>query len=147
VSTDLSPRSFFVDVLTGEQLPATHENAYAALSKIAEMEARIRTLKSAITEYVQEETKRLGTKTLNVPGGKVVLEGGPEKQVEGHELAQLLADAGMPQERIKEVVHEEVTYKVDRRVLNQMAASNPDYKAAADLVTSEVEKPFRAKAK
>ena len=147
MSSDLSPRAQFPDVVSGEVLPATPENAFHVLTQIAEAEAKLRTLKAAITDYVRDESERLGTKTINVPGGKLVLEGGPEQQVEGHELRQLLAEAGMPEERIAEVVTEEVTYKVNRRILNQMTASNGDYKAAAELVTSEVEKPYRAKAK
>jgi hypothetical protein len=145
--TELAERHELLDVLTGEVLPATPENAHAILARIAETEAAIRTAKASLTEYVREESERHGTKTFTVPGGKLVLEGGPETVVEGHELAQLLREAGLPEERIAEVVTEEITYKVNRRVLNQMAASNPDYKAAANLVTTTVEKPYRAKAK
>lgn len=143
----MAPRSELIDVLTGEVLPATPENAHAILARIAEMEQTIRTAKSAITEYVIEESIRQGTKTFDVNGSKLVLEGGPSKQIEGHELAQLLREAGCPEQRIKDVVTEEITYKVNQRVLAQLVAANSDYATAAELTTTTVEKPYRARAK
>lgn len=145
--SELAPRSELFDVVTGELLPATPENAHAILARLAEMEQNIRTAKSAITEYVIEESARQGTKTFDTPSGKLVLEGGPETVVEGHDLAKLLREAGCPEARIKDVVTEEISYKVNRRVLNQMVKANPDYAAAAELTTSTVGRPWRAKAK
>jgi hypothetical protein len=145
--SELAERQELLDVLTGEVLPASPENAHAILQRIEEQEARLRVAKAAITAYVEDESKKEGTKTFNVPGGKLVLEGGPTTVVEGNELAQLLRDAGMSDERIAEIVSEEVTYKVNRAKLNQATAANDDYKAAADLCTSTVMKPWRAKAR
>lgn len=145
--SEMAPRSELLDVLTGELLPATPENAHAILARLAEMEQTIRTAKSSITEWVIEESSRQGTKTFDTPNGKLVLEGGPETVVEGHDLARLLREAGCPEARIKDVVTEEITYKVNRRVLNQLIAANPDYAAAAELTTSTVERGYRAKAK
>ena len=147
MSSDLSPRASFPDVVTGEALPATPSNAHHVLSQIAEMEAKLRTLKAHITDWVLEESQRQGTKTLYVESGKVVLEGGPETVVDGHDLALLLRDSGLPEERIAEVVEEIVTYKVNRRVLNQMAGANENYRVAAEMTTTTVEKPYRAKAR
>ncbi len=147
MSGDLSPRAQFPDIVTGEVLPATPENAHHVLRQIAESEQRLRDLKAAITDWARDESERLGTKTFNVTGGSVVLTGGPTAVIEGQELAQLLREAGCPEERIAEVVTEEITYKVNRRVLNQLTGANADYKAAAELVTTEVEKPWRASAK
>lgn len=147
VMSELAPRSELLDVVTGELLPATPENAHAILARIAAQEQTLRTAKSALTEYVIEESTRQGTKTFNTPDGKLVLEGGPETVVEGHELAQLLLAAGMPEENVSAIVTEEITYKVNRAKLKQATSANPDYQAAADLVTTTVEKPWRARAK
>jgi hypothetical protein len=145
--SEMAPRSELLDVLTGEVLPATPENAHAILAHIADMEQTIRTAKAAITDYVIEESVRQGTKTFDIHGSKLVLEGGPTDVVEGHDLAMLLREAGCPEQRIKDVVTEEVTYKVNRRVLAQLIAANPDYRTAAELTTTTVERPWRVRAK
>ncbi len=40
-----------------------------------------------------------------------------------------------------------ISYKVDRAVLRQLAAANPDYKAAIELAQVEVEESYRASVK
>jgi hypothetical protein len=144
---ELAEREALIDVFTGEVLPATPQNAHSILSRLDEIEAKVRVARAAITAYVEAESKQQGTKTFDVPGGKLVLEGGPTTVVEGNELAQLLSEAGMSEERIAEIVQPVVTYKVNRAKLKQATAANDDYKAAAELVTSTELKPWRAKAR
>ena len=146
-SSDLSPRASFPDVVTGEVLPATPENAHRVLMAVKEMEVKLRTVKSAVTAYVLEESQRVGTKTFNVRGGKVELTGGPTSEIDPVALGQLLREAGCPEDRIDEVIVATITYKVNRSVLRQLTSANGDYAAAADLATQPVEKDYRASAK
>lgn len=145
--SELVPHERFPDVLTGEVLPATPANAHKALTAVKEMEAKLRMVKAAVLDYIIEESRRQGTKTFNVDGGKIELSGGPSTEIDGQSLAQLLLDAGMPQDRVSEIVIEEISYKVNRAKLKQATSANPDYQAAAELCTHEVEKPWRASAK
>jgi hypothetical protein len=144
---ELAPRSEFPDVLTGEVLPATAENAYRALTAVDQMQARLRDVRAAITDFMVEEAKRQGTKTFHTTDGDVSVSGGVATEIDAQTLAQLLREAGCPEERIDEVVVAHIEYKVNRNVLRQLTGANSDYKAAADLATHEVEKPWRASAK
>jgi len=136
-----------LDVLTGEVLPATPENAARVLEAAREMKARLGAVIADATEYLLEESRRQGTKTLAAGGVKVVLSGGTETVFEGQELAQALRDAGVPEERVAEAVREEISYKVNQSVLRQLAGANPDYAAAIESVRQTVEKPYRASVK
>jgi len=136
-----------LDVITGEVLPATPENAARVLDAAREMKVRLGAVVQEATDYLLEESRRQGTKTLAAAGAKVVLSGGPESVFEGQELAQALRDAGCPEERIGEAVTETVSYKVNHAVLRQLAAANPDYAAAIESVRQTVERPYRASVK
>lgn len=143
----MAPRSELLDVVTGEVLPATTENAHRALSTIKQMEARLRDAKAVVTDFLIEESQRQGTKTFHTPDGDLVLTGGVGTEIDAQTLAQLLREEGCPEERVDEVVVAEISYKVNRSVLRQLTGANPNYKAAADLATHEVEKPYRVSVK
>lgn len=145
--SDLATRTELVDVSTGEFLPATPENAHRALTALNAMSDRLKEVRAAVTEYLIEESRRQGTKTLHTPGGDLVLSGGRGTEYDAEALAECLREAGCPEERIDEVVTAEITYKVNRSVLRQLTAANEDYQAAAELARRDVEKPFRASAK
>jgi len=144
---DLSEQPRLVDVSTGEALPATTENAHRVLTAARELKRRIDDEVSAATAFLFEQSRIQGTKTFHTDAGDVVLTGGPTFEYDPLALAELLREAGCPEERIDEVVKAEITYKVDQRVLRQLTAANEDYGAAADLAKREIVKPWRASAK
>jgi hypothetical protein len=149
--SEMAPRSELLDVLTGEVLPATTENAHRALTSIREMEVRLRDVKSAVTYFVIEESKRLGTRTFHTSTGDLSLTGGPGVDYDAEKLADCLREAGCPEQRIyndsddevEGVIQIEQTFKVRKTILKQLMAANPDYKAAAELAEVPTEKPYR----
>lgn len=133
-----------VDVLTGEFLPATVDNAARVLDAARRMKGRLNDVVADATGFLLAESQRIGTKTLETGHGKVVLTGGASTEYDCLDLMNGLRAAGCPEERISAAVQEEVSYKANRAVLRQLAAANPAY---ADVIRSaehEIEKPYRA---
>jgi hypothetical protein len=144
VSAELAVPEVLLDVMTGEVLPATTENAHTALVAIREREQQLREVKAAVTAFVLEQSRTQGTKTFHASAGDVVLSGGSAIEYDPEALVDCLREAGCPEERINEVVVPEITYKVNRNVLRQLTGANENYRAAAELAEREVVKPWRA---
>jgi len=155
VSTEVAIPEVLLDVMTGEVLPATPDNAHQVLEAIREREQQLREVKAAVTAFMLEQSRVQGTKTFHASAGDVVLSGGPTIEYDPHDLAEALREAGCPEDRIYDnpeaetrgVIQIEQTFKVNRSVLRQLAGANEDYKAAAELAERTVEKPWRASAK
>jgi hypothetical protein len=142
--TDLVRVEPLIDVLTGEALEPTPENAARVLAAVAEMRDRLTTVSAEATFVLVEESRRLGTKTLHTSTGKVTISGGPGVEYDELALTAALREAGCPEERITEAVEEEISYKVRRNVLNQLAKANPAYAEAIRTAERETVKPLRA---
>jgi hypothetical protein len=145
-----------VNVLTGERLPATLENAGVVLAAAREMKDRIQGVIREATDVIVEESRRQGTKTFHFPGRvTATVSGGDSISYDPGKLREALEMAGCPEERIdgdrekaiKGVIKTTVTETVDRAVLRQLVAANPDYKAAAELAEVRETKPFSASLK
>lgn len=141
--TELATIPELLNVETGEVLPATAENAAVVLLAARAMKQRLNDVVSETTGWLVEEARRRGTKTL----ASVTLSGGPTLEYDASDLMEALRIAGCPEDRIGEAVVAEITYKVNRSVLRQLAAANPDYRAAIELAERTVEKSYRASVK
>lgn len=142
--SELQSYTGLLDVRTGELLEPTVSNAARVLNAARAMDAQIRELKREATAWLVEESARRGTKTLHEENETVTLTGGTSVEYDAADLIALLTDAGCPPDRINAAVTTEITYKVNRSVLNQLASANKDYAAAIRLCETEVEKPYRA---
>lgn len=137
-----------VDVETGEALAPTVENAARVLDAARRMKDRLGDVVTAATDVVRDAAQVYGSKTFHLDDGvDVVLTGGPAVEYDPLALADLLREAGCPEERIDAAIKAEVTYKVDRNVLKQLTGANEDYKAAAAVAERPIEKPWRASTK
>lgn len=132
-----------VNVENGELLPATPENAVTAIKAARRMKDRIQDVVRYATEILAEESRRVGTKTIHRAAGTAVLSGGESIEYDAADLREALTLAGCPEERIDAAITAEISYKVNRSVLKQLASSNQDYKAAIELAERTVEKPYR----
>lgn len=144
MTTELDTRRQLLDVLTGEVLEATPASAARVIVAAREMKSRIQDVIRDATDYLREQSMREGTKTFETANGKVTLGGGETVEYDVHDLREALTAADCPEDRITDAIKEEISYKVDRSVLRQLAAANPDYKAAIDLAERRVEKPYTA---
>lgn len=138
------PEVGLLNVETGELLPATIENAAAALVAARNMKERTNDIVAEVTGWLVAESARQGTKTFPTGDLTVSLSGGTSEEYDAQDLMQLLRECGCPEDRIEQAVVAEISYKVNRSVLRQLAAANPDYKTAIELARREVDRPHRA---
>ena len=111
-----------------------------ALDELRALEHRIKDLKTALTEAVASESARQGTKTLSLPGGvTVIIRDGEKVMWDAQRLEADLREAGMPEERIRQIVVEEISYTVQAREAKRAAAANPDYAHAVAAARSTLE--------
>lgn len=134
----------FLNPETGEVLERTADNAGAVLIAARNMEERLKDIKGEATDWLADEATRIGKKTLHGDDYTLKLNGGPRDEYDAQVLEDLLRSANCPEERIREVVVEEISYRVDKRVLKQLTGANKDYAAAAELARRVVEKPYYA---
>jgi hypothetical protein len=143
--SELQTISQLPDPYTGELLPATLVNAAGLRLLAAERIRQLRDLQAACDYVLAEEARRQGTKTLHLAEYTVTLTGGTTVEYDAHELMAGLMEVGCPPERINDAVTETVTYKVNRRVLTQLRAANPNYAEAIDAAGREVPVPWKAR--
>lgn len=142
--SELVPQETFLDVSTGEVLPATPENAAAVIEAARNLKSRCDQAIRDATSILIEESRQQGRKTFQAGGRKVEVSGGPKTVYDPLDLAEALREAGVPEARIDEAVHQEFTYKIDRSVLKQLAAANPKYAAAIESVARTEEESYKA---
>ena len=115
-----------------------------ALESIRDLEAELRSVKTVLSQAIAAEGLRQGTHTLTLADGrKAVLSGGRQYEWDGAQLQHDLLAAGMPQERVWEIVETVVTFKVNAVEAKRAAGANPDYRFAVEACRTEVEAPPR----
>lgn len=121
-----------------------YQSCATALDGIRDLESKLREIKGLLSSAIQAEATRQGVKTLELADGrKAVLSGGTEYEYDADLLAAELAVAGMPQERIAEIVVPTVTYRVSAVKAKQAAAANPVYADVIEACRREVVTPVR----
>jgi len=145
--SDLEQYTGLLDVQTGELLEPTVGNAARCLHAARAMKQRVNEIVAEATGYLVQLSEHQGTKTLHADGETITLTGGTSVDYDPADLLEALEAAGCPEDRITAAVETVITYKVNRAVLGQLAAANPDYKAAIELAERETEKPYRASVK
>lgn len=95
--------------------------------ELRELRAHVNDAIGFVTEHVARMSLTAGTKTIALGGSKVRLTGDTEVHWDVQVLEELL-EAGLPQERYAELVTEEISYKVNASVANQIKSSNPAYR-------------------
>lgn len=129
---------------SGEVVDLTDETACGvALDEIRRMQAHMAEATRLLSNAIAARAAVLGSKTIRLSGGrKAVVTGGTETSYDGPELMRRLRALGMPEDRIAEVVQEEVTHKVIAIEAKRIAAANPDYAKAVEAVRTVHEKPW-----
>jgi hypothetical protein len=134
--------------VTGQLVDLTRPVEVAgALHDVREAKRLLDELRALLEGVLRLEAQHQGTKTLHLGPLDAVISGGTRNDYDADVLQQLLRDAGLPEERLSEAVQQIVTYKVDQRVLKQLAAANPAYAAAIDQARTTVETPWRVTVK
>jgi len=129
---------------TGEVVSLDNEvECVQALAAIRSFESQIKEAKGLLTQAIVDRSRVLGTKTIYLPdGSKAEIRGGPESSYDIQEIEENLRALGMPEERIREIVVEEVSYKLSVRQARQAAAANSDYASVIENAQKTEEKPY-----
>lgn len=131
---------------TGELLPMeTADEAVRSLDRLRDLEAAIGDAKRIVTERMVEISALLGKKTIVVEGGrKIQLSTGTSTTYDADAIYADLIDAGMPEERIEEIIETTVTHRVRAAQAKQAAGANQAYKEIIDRHTTTHSRPVYA---
>ena len=141
----VDPHEELVVPITGEIVSLTNPNQCAtALESIRDLESKLREIKGLLSSAIQAEATRQGVRTLELDDGrKAVLSGGTETQYDAELLMAELEAAGMPEDRVAQIVVPTVTYRVSAVKAKQAAAANPVYADVIESCRREIDTPVR----
>lgn len=103
-----------------------------ALNTVKELRRELRNAETELTRALVHESQMRGTKTLHMEGVKVVLKGDSVTSYDAEAIEAELREAGMPEENIRLIVKETVTYVVDGVRAKAAASANPVYAEIID---------------
>lgn len=128
---------------SGEMVDLTDEVAVAtALDEVRRVQAHLHQAVRALSEALAARAAVLGTKSIPLTGGRVAaIQGGTRKVYDALEIERGLRALGMPEDRIREIVEEQVTYSVKAVEAKRAAGANPRYAEVIEAATTEVETP------
>jgi hypothetical protein len=130
--------------LAGVLIDLRDPNAVAgALDQVRDMKHQLDSCRAILEQVLRLEAVRQGTKTLHLDKCDAVISGGEVVEYDGEQLALLLDEAGMPPERVNEIVQLIVTYKVNAAKAKQAAGANPAYAVALEQTRSVKPAPWR----
>lgn len=128
---------------TGEVIdPRDTAACVNALDDLRRLGFEIAAAKRALSQAVAEHRQLVGKNTFTVGGRAVEVKGGEKKTIDPLILGRGLREAGMPEERVDDIVQPSVTFKVDARAAQQAGKTNPKYQAALDRATTTEEAPW-----
>lgn len=111
-----------------------------ALDELRDLEIRVRELKAMLTDAIVDESRRQGAKTLHLPGNVTAeIKGGERVLWDAQRLEADLRALGCPEERIREIVVEEVSYTVSATEAKRAARANEAYAEAVERARTVVE--------
>lgn len=117
------------------------ESCALALARVNEVLSFLSEVKGAIIESFIEHSKKLGSSEIPLGDGtSVKVTKTYDLQWDHHALEADLRAAGMPEERISEIVVEEISYKVKAIEANKAAKANPEYEKIIEAARTKVEK-------
>jgi hypothetical protein len=148
VQAQIAETPSIVVPLTGQVVDLTRPVEVAgALHDVREVKRQLDELRVLLEGVLRLEAQKQGSKTLHLGAFDAVVSGGVRAEYDAEKLEAGLLTAGLPAERFAEAVSLVVSYKVDQRVLKQLAAANPAYAAAIDAARTYVETPWRVTVK
>ena len=129
---------------TGQLVSLDNEvECVQALAALRSFESQVKEAKGILTSAIVDRSRVLGSKTIYLPdGSKAEVRGGPESIYDVTEIEENLRKLGMPEERLREIVIEEISYKLSVREAKRAASANEDYASVIENAQKTEEKPF-----
>lgn len=99
-----------------------------AYRSVIDLERDLRSAKGLLREALLAQSEMIGKRTMHLEGlGKVEVKGGTETIYDAQAIKRELLEAGMPPERVREIVIETVDYKVSAVEAKKAASANAAY--------------------
>lgn len=98
-----------------------------ALAAVKTLLGQAATAKRDLEDALAWHSTRAGTKTLRYGTVEAVVKSNNETEWDIERLRDELRAAGLPEERLGELIRETVEYKVNAAVARQVAGANPEY--------------------
>ena len=127
---------------SGEIIDLSDPDACAkALVVVREQEQHLREVKSWITDVFAEEALRRGENVVPLSDGtSVTVKKNYETTWDAEQLEEDLRAAGMPEDRIAQIIVQEVTHTVKAVEANKAKKANPAYAEAIERARSQTDK-------
>ena len=98
-----------------------------AYDDMQHLKRMLREVEGKLKEALVAHSSDVGKKTFEVDGAKVEIKGGKETRYDAQAIKRALKAAGMPEDRIKEIVRETIEYKVSAVEAKKAATANEKY--------------------
>jgi alkylhydroperoxidase/carboxymuconolactone decarboxylase family protein YurZ len=133
MSIETEPGNQLVIHLTGEVIDLGDLPTVAqTLDYLRDIETQIKDAKRVLTDALEAESERQGSRTLDLGNVLVKLSTRERTEYDLEVLADMLRDAGLPEERLGELIVATVSYSLNQSVARQLRAANAAYGAALD---------------
>ncbi len=140
-STEIALPDELLNPISGELVRTADAAAVAAtLVDLKDLKNRVQAAIGAFSEAVIQESRRQGTKTLAVGGMTLKVSADSEVVWDVDFLMEGLRDAGLPEERINELVTMVVSYSVNGSVARQLAGASEKYAEVIEASKSRRQK-------
>lgn len=141
--SEVAKRDLPIDQRLGELDLDNVVECAVLLDDIRTLEAQLATAKARLTAAIVHRASVDGETRYDLPGRmRAEVRSGKRSTVAADVLETKLRDAGMPEERISEIVQETVTHSVDLKAAKKAAGVNPAYaQALADATTVHESQP------
>jgi hypothetical protein len=115
-----------------------------AIGDIDQAVRQLREIRDQLVAVLVEESAFQGTKTLHLEDGLTAkLSGGTRPEYDLETLADELRDAGLPEDRLEQLIVQTINYKLDQAVARQLRGANAAYRQALDDCRTDVPAPWR----
>ncbi len=120
-----------LDDLTTRALAGSEDDLASVLDGLRVLDREIASLKRLISGEVAARSETIGKKTIHVGDGRsLVVKGGETTEVDAEGYERAIRRAGMPEDRVNEIVVTTVSKRVDLVKAKQAASANPKYARA-----------------
>jgi hypothetical protein len=110
-----------------------------ALDALRKHEQDVREAKTILQRAIFEVAKQRGVRSITLPDGRRAdVKGDIEIVYDAEAIERGLREAGMPEDRISEIIEETVSYRVRVVEAKKAAAANPEYAAVIEAGKNEV---------
>jgi hypothetical protein len=119
------------------------QDCAATITYLRDLETDIKAAKRELTDALVSYKERIGKPTFEVGLYKITVSADSGTTYDAEAIEQGLRELGMPEERIREIVVEEITYKVNPVEAKRAAKANPAYAKVIEAAsTPYVKSPY-----